>query len=185
MEESRIFVTSDLHFGHIKDFLWRPRGFNSIIEHDNEIIRRWNSVVNENDVVYILGDLVMNDNQHGLSCLRQLNGELRIIRGNHDSDARWELYSELPNVKLLGWAHMIKYKKYRFYLSHYPTLCSNYDDNNSLKTKIINLCGHSHTQNAFADWDKGVIYHCELDAHCCCPVSLDDIIEEVKSAWQG
>lgn len=180
MEDSRIFITSDLHFGHQRDFLWRPRGFNDIEEHDKEVVKRWNEVVNENDIVYVLGDLVMNDNQHGIDCLRQLNGILRVVRGNHDSDVRWELYAGLPNVELLGWAHMLKYKKYHFYLSHFPSLCGNYDDGKSLKMKVTNLCGHTHTQNKFADWDKGIIYHCELDAHNCYPVLLEDIIKDLQ-----
>ena len=69
----------------------------------------------------------------------------------------------------------------RFYLSHYPTLTSNLDSNEPLKARVINLCGHSHTQDRWADWDKGLIYHVEMDAHNCYPVLLDDIIEEIKN----
>lgn len=181
MDEPRIFITSDLHFGHIKNFLWEPRGFRDIENHDYEIIRRWNEVVNRNDIVYVLGDLMLNDNNNGISCLSLLHGKIKIIRGNHETDVRWEIYNTLPNIELLGWAHMLKYHKYHFYLSHYPTLTSNYDDKKPLKAKIINLCGHSHTKDAFADWDKGIIYHCELDAHDCYPVLLDDIIKEIKN----
>ena len=27
-----IYLSSDTHFGHVKDFLWRPRGFSSVEE---------------------------------------------------------------------------------------------------------------------------------------------------------
>lgn len=30
----KIFLTSDLHFGHQREFLYGPRGFNTIQEHD-------------------------------------------------------------------------------------------------------------------------------------------------------
>ena len=29
---SKIFVTSDLHFGHDREFIWKARGFNSVQE---------------------------------------------------------------------------------------------------------------------------------------------------------
>lgn len=179
---SRIFLTSDTHFGHNQEFLYGSRGFDSIQEHDKAIIENWNKVVSPEDVVYHLGDVMLNDNEHGMECLRQLNGHINIIRGNHDTDKRWEMYAMLPNVTLLGYAWMVKYKKYNFYLSHYPVLCGNYDDDKPLKTKVINLCGHTHTTDHLADTDKGLIYHCEMDAHSCYPVLLDDIIEVMKMA---
>ena len=46
---------------------------------------------------------------------------------------------------------------------------------------MISLCGHSHSQDAFADWDKGLIYHVELDAHNNFPVSIDSIIKDIKN----
>lgn len=176
----KIYFTSDLHFGHDRPFLYEPRGFSFIQEHDETIIANWNSVVGPDDTVFVLGDLMLNDNEHGMECLGRLNGNLHIIRGNHDSDTRWMLYSMLPNATLHNWAGMLKYKKYTFYLSHYPTITGNYDLEKPLKAKVINLCGHSHTKNPFVDFSKGLIYHCELDAHNNYPILLDDIIQEIK-----
>src|SRR5690242_8109667 len=64
---SAVFYTSDIHFGH--EFLARGlyvnnrgetrqgiRGFNSVQEHDEELIRRWNSVISPNDTVIHAGD---------------------------------------------------------------------------------------------------------------------------------
>ena len=178
---SRIFVTSDLHFGHDKDFLWKPRGFSSIQEHDNEVIRRWNSIVTPEDSAYVLGDIVMKDIDHGIGCLRRLNGTIYIVLGNHDSTAKIQKYELLENVFILSYAYVLRYRKYIFYLSHYPTITSNYDIDKPLKARVINLCGHSHTNNPWQDFDKGIIYHVELDAHNCYPVLLDDVIEEIKS----
>lgn len=181
---SKIFLTSDTHFGHSKDFLYSPRGFPSIQEHDEAIIANWNSVVGPDDIVYHLGDVMLGDNEHGMECLRRLNGNIKIVSGNHDTDARWASYATLPNVDLLGWAYMLKYRKYHFYLSHYPTITSNYDYDKPLGAKVINLCGHSHTTDPFADSDKGLIYHCEMDAHNCYPVLLDNIVEMMKEENQ-
>ena len=74
-----IYLTSDLHFCHDKSFLYEPRGFNSIEEHDENIIKNWNNIITPDDEVYLLGDVMLNDNVKGLNCLKQLNGKIHII----------------------------------------------------------------------------------------------------------
>ena len=56
-----VFITSDLHFGHDKAFLYAPRGFSTITEHDATVISNWNSVIAPEDIVYVLGDVCLND----------------------------------------------------------------------------------------------------------------------------
>ena len=177
---SNIWVSSDCHFCHDKDFLFKPRGFDNVFDMNEAIIKNWNSLVNYDDTVYLLGDIMLNDNFEGINCLRRLNGNIKIIFGNHDTDTRKDLYKELYNVEVLGYATMIKAKGYTFYLSHYPTLTSNHDEDKPLKRQVINLCGHSHTTDPFADFDKGLIYHCELDAHNIAPVSIEQIITDIS-----
>lgn len=176
-----IFFTSDSHFGHNREFLYKPRGFNNINEHNEAIIQNWNSIVQPNDIVYHLGDIMLNDDEQGLECLQRLNGYIWIIRGNHDSDNRLSKYISCLNViSVEGWATMIKDGKQSIYLSHFPTITSNYDIDKPLKARILNLCGHSHTKDPFADWNKGLIYHVELDAHNNRPVALDDIMKDIR-----
>ena len=175
----KIFVTSDTHFGHDREFLWGPRGFISHVEHDRQVIENWNSVVGPDDTVYHLGDVMLGDTEYGMSCLAQLNGHIKIIRGNHDTDRRWALYATLPNVELVGWAEVIKYKKYQFYLSHHPTMTSNLDKAPYLKMHLINLFGHTHQQKMFYD-DTPFMFHVGLDSNGNKPVLLDDAIEIMK-----
>ena len=61
-----IFVTSDLHFCHDRDFLYEPRGFKSVHEMNEAIVKNWNSIIQPEDDVYVLGDLMLNDNDRGL-----------------------------------------------------------------------------------------------------------------------
>lgn len=179
----KIFITSDLHFGHNKSFLYEPRGFSTIEEHDQEIIKRWNSVIELEDEVYILGDLMLNDNDYGMECLQQLRGKLHIVVGNHDTARRVELYASIPAVQEVKDIIHLKYRGYLFYCSHYPTITSNNDIDKPLKARVLNLCGHSHTQERWSDADKGYIYHVELDAHNCYPIALDDIIAEFREQY--
>lgn len=141
------------------------------------------------DTVYHLGDVMLNDNEHGMKCLSRLNGKIIIIPGNHDTNARLTLYKTLPNIKVLtteiedlsAAAAILKYRKYTFYLSHHPTMTSNLDADKPIKARLINLAGHVHTKNKFEDMEKGLIYHIELDAQNNYPVNIEHIIEEINN----
>ena len=93
-----IYFIADTHFGHQNALAFDNRRFKTIEEHDEAVITHWNETVQEDDDVYALGDLMLNDNERGLECLRRLNGRIHLVRGNHDTDARWKLYSELKNI---------------------------------------------------------------------------------------
>lgn len=192
-----IFITSDLHFGHQKEFLFKNRGFQSSSDHDRTLISKWNSCVKPDDTVYILGDVVMkhdeddNDFEYGISMLKQLNGKLRILKGNHDSEAKLERYRQCPNVVSAGLAaeHLyyqstLKGPQYHFYLTHAYTRWSR--SLKKMKTAIITLYGHTHQKEKFytdSEFVNGHPYeYCVCpDAHNMHPVRLDDIIEDIKA----
>lgn len=180
-----IFVTSDWHFSHDREFVYKPRGFNSVEEMNIALVERHNSIVTPEDDVYVLGDLCLGGTdslERNKEFISSMNGKLHIAFGNHCTDSRKKMYAELLNVVETAWAIALKYRKYHFYMSHFPTLTGNLDDlNKPLKNKIINLCGHTHTTNPFVDMDKGIIYHCEVDAHNSYPVLLDNIINDIKN----
>ena len=176
----QIWITSDWHFCHQRDFLWQPRGFNSVYEMNKAIVERHNAVVGPVDDVYCLGDCMLNDNEEGLRLIKQLKGRIHIIRGNHDSASRIEMYENCWNVVEVCEGKYLNYNNYHFYLSHYPCIVSNYDADKPLKARMISLCGHSHTQDPFMDFDKGLIFHCEMDTNNCTPWAIDEIIKKIK-----
>ena len=55
----QIYVTSDLHFGHDREFIWKARGYNSVNEMNEDYVHKWNITVDNNDDVYVLGDLML------------------------------------------------------------------------------------------------------------------------------
>lgn len=178
-----LFFTSDTHFCHNQGFLYEPRGFSSIEEHDETIVENWNKVVKPEDRVIHLGDVMLNDNEKGIEYIKRLNGEICIVWGNHDTDARKELLSILPNVIVLGYAHVFKYKKLSIYLSHYPTLTANYDDKR-LSQHVINLHGHTHQQANFLYPNNPFMYHVGVDSHNCTPVHIDEVMTDIRQRWQ-
>ena len=120
---SKIYLTSDLHLCHNKPFVYEARGFDSIEEMNEEYVKRWNDTVNEEDDVYVLGDLVLNDPEVGIEYLKKLKGKIHIVLGNHDTPRKQQMYAELPNVVEIAWAIMLRYKKYHFFLSHLMCIC--------------------------------------------------------------
>lgn len=181
-EPTQIYLTSDLHFNHNKEFLYKPRGFNSPEEHDEGIIKNWNETIRDKDTVFILGDIGMTANHEYLAyCVNRLAGRIIWIRGNHDTDKKVEYIKEhCPNVMLVSYAEMLQYRKHSFFLSHYPTAVGNYDDEEK-HNKFYSLCGHSHTKNKWQDFNTMKSYHVELDAHNNHPVNIETIIYDIRS----
>lgn len=83
---TQTWFIGDTHFNHAKIITFeatRPfRPFATIEEHDAELVRRWNDVVRPKDVVWHLGDFCFG--KSALQIAAQLNGDKRLIMGNHD-----------------------------------------------------------------------------------------------------
>ena len=172
----KIFVTSDYHFEHDRDFIWGARGYSSVEEMNREQLRKHNEIVDDEDDVYICGDLMLGGNEAGKSWVSQLNGRLHIILGNHDTNARAEFYRGLPNVVEVVYATMIKAAGRHWYLSHYPTMTANFGE---LKGQPINLAGHTHDTDKWTNIATGT-YNIAVDAHDGYPVEITAIAAEIK-----
>lgn len=178
----KIWLTSDWHFNHDREFIWKARGFDSVVDMNKAIIERHNALVAPEDDVYVLGDLCLGGagmTEANQALISQMNGRIHVVLGNHDTPARAEMYTLFcDNVVEVVYATMIHYRGYHFYLSHYPTLTANLEKE-SLKQCTINLYGHTHQRGNFYE-DMPFMYHVGCDSHSCAPVLLDDAIEEMK-----
>lgn len=139
-----IFFTSDIHFGHGNAIKFDNRPFSSIEEMDSELIKRWNEKVKEDDVVYVLGDMFWKThNNDACDIMKQLNGKIILIMGNHDIIVK--VNSKLRNkfVEIRDYADIVvpleDGTKRRVILSHYfmPFY-------NGHRYGAIHLHGHSH-----------------------------------------
>lgn len=172
-----IWFTSDTHFGHDKEFIWKVRGFNSCEEMNETLVEQWNEKVKENDDVWHLGDIMLGS-ESNLRYLEKLKGRIHIIYGNHDTNNRCALYNTVPSVMRGSWAEQQKWNGYHFYLSHFPTITSNLEKE-SLKQCTINLYGHTHqTTNFYLEYP--FMYHVGVDSHNCAPVSLEQVIYDME-----
>lgn len=176
-----IYFTSDWHIGHDKEFIYKPRGFTNIFNHDTAIIEKCNQIVKPEDELWILGDLALGINEHewnrifyNIKCQN-----VHFIIGNHDTDKRIDKYIDEYGFELEGYANIIKYsKKKRFYLSHYPTITDNFDD--TIRSHTICLYGHTHQKTNFFN-NNPYIYHVGVDSHDMYPVSIEQIIKNIDT----
>src|SRR5574344_2194046 len=79
------FYTSDLHLGHANVIRFDNRPFRNVEEMDEALIHNWNNRVSNNDTVYIVGDLCYRSAKDSCEYLSRLNGNKKLIIGNHDS----------------------------------------------------------------------------------------------------
>lgn len=177
---SNIWFTSDLHFNHDKEFIWRNRGFSNVQEMNNTLIQNMKQTVQPDDDFYILGDLFVGGNgKVDADLLKQIPGKVHIIAGNHDTDAKIRVYEEVFGIPV-KYSDRIKYKgkdgcKRVFYLSHYPTDTTNMDPNDI----VINLFGHTHQKEKYCPFRFNA-YHVGVDSHYNYPINLNDIIEDMR-----
>lgn len=171
-----IYFTSDLHLCHNKEFIYKARGFNSIEEHDEQIIKNINEIVGKNDILYILGDLVLNNTDKGVDLLQKIVcQDIRIIIGNHDSDLRMAEYiHSLDSLTMIVVSDIYSSGKTNYHLSHYPVMVKNYSNYD----KRICLHGHTHSKDRFELFENYRCYNVGLDAHNLKPVSLEEVMRD-------
>jgi len=98
--QSRKLFTSDLHFFHKNICKYTDRNLVTTAEqHDQWLIDLWNSQVNKGDLVYVLGDVSFGKLDQTIKILSQLNGQIIVIKGNHDKREELNKLNELNLIQ--------------------------------------------------------------------------------------
>lgn len=149
------FFISDLHIGHSNVIKFDGRPFRDVDEMHVEIIKRWNSVVDDDDEVYYMGDLCMKDSDTAKWVMHSLKGKIHYIMGNHDRDRVIKSMDRFEHIHEYGTEIMVKddtivggYQQ--IIMSHYPILSWNRAHYGSWM-----LHGHTHqslTKDKSYDW---------------------------------
>ena len=80
------FLIADTHFGHANIIKYESRPFSSVDEMDLTLINYWNTTVNKDDIIYVLGDFTLSRRMPVISnIVSRLNGRKVLIMGNHDT----------------------------------------------------------------------------------------------------
>lgn len=163
-----VFFYSDPHFFHKNIILHRRIGELDTEEAQrNEQRKRWNAVVKPNDVVYILGDVVLARwDDEVRDFIKSLNGRKILILGNHCSerDHIKNFYDVFQSVH-----GVLKYKE--FWLSHIPLYRS------TLHGNMVNVHGHIHTAYEIND---PRYFNVSADAIDFTPIRIDQLRERIQ-----
>lgn len=133
------------------------------------MIRRWNSVVQGDDLVIHLGDVVLsNKTKYFAELIKQLNGRKILVRGNHDR------------------------KSIHWYLTHgFDFVCDNFSIGHIIFTHRpipkgeflampkykLNIHGHNHQRK---ELDVRIYKNISVERTNYFPVKLDKILGEYK-----
>lgn len=183
-EKKKVWFASDHHFGH--EFMRKLRNFETIEEHDNAIIEAHNRVVKPGDDVYFLGDFIFRSKTTYDVYAKKLNGNLHLLRGNHDklgleTAAKGFIwvkdYYELivPDIdKEPGSKGGLPNKL--IVMSHYPMYCWN-------KNKRGSFMLHGHTHNGICNTEvsRGKIMDMEIsEKNNFEPYELEDVFSIMR-----
>lgn len=179
----KVWFTSDHHFGHSRIIEYTNRPFATVEEMDTKLIRRWNEVVQMDDIVFHLGDFTLGGWQDARKCFCQLKGKIGILGNAWHHDKRWlanEMmywsYNDLA-VDILPPMYVLELNVGRDHplaivLCHYPL--AEWDRKHH---GAIHLHGHSHGKHK----GSGLIWDVGVDANNFYPVSLENIAQRYEN----
>lgn len=146
------YYIADMHFFHESlNEQMDNRGFASLEEMHQYMIKQWNKKVRRGDDVVILGDFSMGKGAQTNEILQQLNGAKYLIEGNHDK----YLNDRKFDKTLFRWIkpyEELKDNKRKIVLSHYPIMFYNGQNRTDSEgnPKVYMLYGHVH--NTFDEY---------------------------------
>ena len=166
---SKVFFTSDHHFGHENIIRFCNRPWVTISEHNRALIANWNAIVPEYGIVFHLGDFSYKGG--GFPAMwwikGLLHGQIVLIRGNHDPDTRKpQNLQQLQQIFEGVFDQLeIKVEGQRILMNHYPLLTwpHIYDQ----KMPTWQIFGHVHLFNGKSD-----VYRSSI-AKCCIPTQYE------------
>jgi calcineurin-like phosphoesterase family protein len=162
------------------------RPFTSNEEMDETMIERWNAKVKENDVVFHLGDVVIN--KRYLPLLDRLNGSKRLIMGNHD------IFGHEEYLKYFKKVAGVRVFVDQFIFSHIPL----HPDSVTDRFKV-NVHGHLHANEVMTMRSVGpgvcdAEYTNEPDPRYLCvsvehtnfePLSFEEVQARIDARWKA
>ncbi len=93
-----VYFTADTHFGHKNIIKYCNRPFSSTEDMQEGIISKWNDTVGDMDTVFHLGDFSFLDKDKTRSILSRLNGNIVLVKGNHDASKHTELFGDVYDM---------------------------------------------------------------------------------------
>ena len=176
--KDEVFFVADTHFYHRNIIKYCNRPWNSGVDSEGniivtdtdveqmneEIVKRWNSIVSKDSIVWHLGDFSFGGKENAEKIFPQLNGRINLVMGNHDHyKLKWYYdlgFNRVYDRKVIIDDFII--------LSHAPLMFLNEN------SPFYNIYGHVHDSPAYQTWSKTGCCVC-VERHDYTPVSLKKI----------
>ncbi len=163
----KIFFTADCHFDHDNIIKYTSRPFKDNNHMNRELVKRWNSVVSPDDLVYHVGDFAFKGQLNGKRFENMLNGDIVHIRGNHDMNNGIKTYIDKAMMFFGG--------KDVFVQHHPPEVLPICD---------FVICGHIHEKWKFKILKSNPsipIINVGVDVNQFTPVSTNSVLKQYRA----
>jgi len=187
-EYANLFVTSDTHFGHNQEFIYKSRGYCNVQAMNEDMIQTINNIVGENGTLLHLGDFCLNTSlEQYTSILSSLKIKaIWMVWGNHNNPIQKSYGGTIRQVEDTIGSVYIRYLDYYYTFRkgkrHY--VCSHFPFRvwDGMSYGAAHLCGHSHgTLPVSRPEDKThKILDCGWDVHSK-PLTMREIDEIIDS----
>ena len=162
----RVWMTSDLHFGHENIITYSDRPHRNARDMNEALVQQLSKVGNE--LVIFAGDMFMGDQENAIELIRRIPGRKILVAGNHDfsRDGKCvfrnaDLFEAV--VPFLFWKTQ---QGQEVLVTHYPAAIP---DSMKRLNRLLNYHGHLHQKTLPAidtikymnvGWDVHHSIHC-------------------------
>jgi len=168
-----VYFISDLHLGHKNTLKFGQRNHLDIEHMHIKMVEEWNEKVRkQSDIVWVLGDVAFNP--EALKWLDCMNGQKRLILGNHDTMdlGLYRKYFKEVSVFHKGYKGMI--------LTHIPIHPSEMDVRFGWNWNIHGHIHHEERNNLGEQY-----YNVNVDIIGYQPIHLDELRKELAMPEGG
>lgn len=164
-----LFVISDTHFFHRNICKYTNRPFSSVDEMNEVLVRNWNAVVAEGDIVYHCGDFAFGSKDAAKEICGRLRGHKILVRGNHDRSRKAMLEIGFDHVydELL-----ICREEGNLLLRHHPVPKEKMDGFNCVAV----IHGHCHNDTPLRENDWS--YNVSVENIGYTPINIERLLHE-------
>lgn len=182
-----IYFISDFHFGHAKVIEYTDRPFANVEDMNQHMIDRFNSIVKNEDTVYIVGDFCLGNLERVTEYLSKLNGVKHLIRGNHDAGSDDNLiragFASVTNSLILTQDGV------KIGLSHYPfKRPGEMPGKYNLKPEDCDVLVHGHVHQLFKTkrHESGkLMINVSVEVIKYTPISLNEVLTIYREASEN
>ena len=167
------WFTADTHYGHKNIIEYCKRPYKTLEEMNAKLVQKHNERVKEGDVVFHLGDFCFRNSSGGKEgegalnraqhYLKQLNGNIIVIKGNHDKNNLMKTIINHCVIEIGG---------EKIFLVHNP---DDYDGGYK-----INLVGHIHEAWKIRKIGHTILVNVGVDVWKYMPINIQEIMKAVE-----